>query len=91
MLDRRRGKVSGKGVPSAREAEVEALYKTRYAGFTAKHFHEHLARDRGFKWGYILGSSPRAGSGPSCIREASSAPSDVGRIGARGRAGCGPA
>ena len=31
---------------------MEALYKTRYAGFTAKHFHEHLARDHAFAWGY---------------------------------------
>lgn len=52
LLDRRLGKVSGKRVPSGREAEVEALYRTRYAGFTAKHFHEHLARDHGFAWGY---------------------------------------
>jgi transposase len=52
LLDRRLGKVSGKRVPAAREAEVEALYKGRYAGFTAKHFHEHLVRDHGFAWGY---------------------------------------
>jgi hypothetical protein len=35
-----------------REAEVEALYRGRYSGFTAKHFHEHLVRDHGFAWGY---------------------------------------
>ena len=52
LLDRRLGKVSGKRVPPDREAEVEALYKTRYAGFTAKHFHEYLARDHGFTLGY---------------------------------------
>ena len=52
LLDRRLGKVSGKRVPSDREAEVEALYKSRYAGFTAKHFHEHLVRDHAFAWGY---------------------------------------
>lgn len=52
LLDGRLGKVSGKRVPSEREAEVEALYRTRYAGFTAKHFHEHLRRDHGFAWGY---------------------------------------
>jgi transposase len=52
LVDRRFGKVSGKRVPAAREAEVEALYRSRYAGFTAKHFHEHLARDHGFAWGY---------------------------------------
>ena len=52
LLDRRLGKASGKRVPVDREAEVEALYRTRYAGFTAKHFHEHLVRDHQFAWGY---------------------------------------
>ncbi|MGB7965230.1 MAG: ISNCY family transposase, partial [Methylocella sp.] len=52
LLDRRLGKASGKRVPGDRGAEVEALYNTRYAGFTAKHFHEHLARDHQFAWGY---------------------------------------
>jgi transposase len=52
LLDRRLGKVSGKRVPDDREAEVEALYRTRYGGFTAKHFHEHLVRDHHFTWGY---------------------------------------
>jgi hypothetical protein len=31
---------------------VERLYLERYAGFTAKHFHEHLVREHGFRWGY---------------------------------------
>jgi transposase len=52
LLDRRLGKASGKRVPVDREIEVERLYRTRYAGFTAKHFHEHLTRDHGFSWGY---------------------------------------
>ena len=38
LLDRRLGKVSAKRVPGEREAEVEALYRDRYRGFTAKHF-----------------------------------------------------
>lgn len=52
LLDRRLGKMSGKRVPGDRETEVEALYRSRYGGFTAKHFHEHLVRDHGFAWGY---------------------------------------
>ena len=52
LLDRRLGKASGKRVPVDREAEVEALYRTRYSGFTAKHFHEHLVQRHGFAWGY---------------------------------------
>lgn len=52
LLDLRLGKASGKRVPVDREAEVEWLYRSRYAGFTAKHFHEHLVRDHRFAWGY---------------------------------------
>jgi transposase len=52
LLDRRLGKVSSKRVPVDREAEIEALYRGRYSGFTAKHFHEHLVRDHQFAWGY---------------------------------------
>ncbi len=52
LLDRRLGKASGKRVPSDWSEEVEALYRTRYAGFTAKHFHEHLVKEHNFGWGY---------------------------------------
>src|SRR5580658_6528362 len=52
LLDRRLGKASGKRVPVDREHEVELLYRTRYSGFTAKHFHEHLVQRHGFAWGY---------------------------------------
>jgi transposase len=52
LLDGRLGKASGKRVPVDRGAEVERLYRTRYGGFTARHFHEHLVRDHGFSWGY---------------------------------------
>jgi transposase len=52
LLDRRLGKTSGKRVPAAGQAEVERLYRERYQGFTAKHFHEHLVGDHNFAWGY---------------------------------------
>jgi transposase len=52
LLDCRLGKPSVKRVPSDRELEVETLYRTRYSGFTARHFHEHLVRDHRFNWGY---------------------------------------
>ena len=45
LLDRRLGKASGKRVPVDRSEEVETLYRTRYSGFTAKHFHEHLVKN----------------------------------------------
>jgi transposase len=52
LVDRRLGKPSGKQVPVDEAMRVEALYRTRFSGFTAKHFHEHLVRDHGFRWGY---------------------------------------
>ena len=39
-------------MPPEREQQIETLYRTRYSGFTAKHFREHLVRDHGFSWGY---------------------------------------
>jgi transposase len=52
LLDRRIGKASAKRVPLESGEAVEALYRTRYAGFTARHFHEHLVRSHGFTFGY---------------------------------------
>jgi transposase len=52
LLDRRLGKASPKRVPRDSEQEIERLYRTRYQGFTAKHFHEHLVRDHQFTHGY---------------------------------------
>src|SRR3981189_79863 len=52
LLDRRLGQASGRRVPTEQEQQIETLYRTRYSGFTAKHFHEHLVRDHGFSWGY---------------------------------------
>jgi transposase len=52
LLDLRLGKASGKRVPVDRYEEVERLYRTRYQGFTARYFHEHLVRDHRFAWNY---------------------------------------
>lgn len=73
LFDRRVGKSSGKRVPADRGGEVETLYRSRYRGFTAKHFHEHLVKDHGFAWGYtwtktflqsrgLLARAPRRGA-----------------------------
>ena len=48
LMDRRRGRASGKRVPVDRAEEVEALYRERCPGFTVKHFHEHPVKDHGF-------------------------------------------
>jgi len=52
LADRRLGRRSGRAVPDEAAAEVERLYRERYAGFTAKHFHEHLVAGHSFSWGY---------------------------------------
>ena len=73
LLDRRLGRRSGRAVPEEAAKEVERLYRERYAGFTAKHFHEHLVGDHGFGWGYtwtksylqnrgLLAKAPRRGA-----------------------------
>jgi hypothetical protein len=50
--DRRLGKPSPRRVPAAEAERVAELYRTRYGGFTAKHFHERLVGVHGFNWGY---------------------------------------
>ncbi len=52
IVDRRLGKASARRVPVDQVAWVVETYRTRYADFTVKHYHEHLARDHGFKLGY---------------------------------------
>jgi transposase len=52
LLDRRLGQAAANRVPADKACAVEALYRSRYAGFTAKHFHERLVRDHAFGWGY---------------------------------------
>ena len=73
LADRRLGQAAANRVPADRAIEIEALYRGRYAGFTAKHFHEHLVRDHAFAWGYtwtklflqsrgLLQAAPRRGA-----------------------------
>ena len=52
LLDRRLGRTSPKRVPVDDEAEIERLYRTRYLGFTARHFHDLLVRDHLCRWSY---------------------------------------
>ncbi len=52
LLDRRLGRASSKRVPPDDEAEIERLYRTRYQGFNARHFHEHLVGEHQFRWSY---------------------------------------
>ena len=52
LRDRRIGTVAANRVGQAEAERVEALYRERYRGFTAKHFHEHLARTLWFHRSY---------------------------------------
>jgi transposase len=73
VVDRRLGKPSPRRVPAAEAERVAELYRTRYGGFTAKHFHERLVGVHGFNWGYtwtktflhgqgLLAPAPRRGA-----------------------------
>ena len=52
VVDRRLGKPSPKRVPAAEASRMLELYREAYRGWNVKHFHEHLQRDHGFRWGY---------------------------------------
>jgi hypothetical protein len=52
IVDRRLGRASARRAPVDQIAWVLDLYRSRYWDFTAKHFHEHLVRDHGFKLSY---------------------------------------
>jgi transposase len=52
LIDRRLGKPSPKRVPLAAARLMLELYGGAYRGWNVKHFHEHLVRDHGFRWGY---------------------------------------
>jgi transposase len=52
LLDRRLGKPSPKRVPARELRLMLDLYRDCYRGWNVRHFHEHLARDHNFHWGY---------------------------------------
>ena len=52
LIDRRRGRASGRRAPVDRIEWVLAQYRTRYWDFTAKHFHERLVAEHGFGLSY---------------------------------------
>ncbi len=52
LVDRRLGKPSPKRVPARARERMLELYREVYRGWNVKHFHEHLQRDHGFRWGY---------------------------------------
>ena len=48
----RSGKASAKRVPVDAIDWMLKQYRTRHLGWTVKHFHEHLQKQHGFRWGY---------------------------------------
>jgi transposase len=52
LLDRRLGKASPHRVPADEVERVLELYRTRYTGWTVKHFHERLADRHGVRRSY---------------------------------------
>jgi hypothetical protein len=52
LVDRRLGKPSPKRVPATAARLMLELYGDVYRGWNVKHFHEHLVREHGFRWGY---------------------------------------
>jgi transposase len=52
LADRRLGKASARRVPADQVHELLTLYRERYRGFTAKHFHDKLRQHHGFSFGY---------------------------------------
>ena len=54
LYDRRIGRASARRVPVDQVAQVLQLYRDRYAGFTVKHFHEHLVSRHDYKLCYTV-------------------------------------
>ena len=52
LVDRRRGRKSGRRAAVDRIEWVLEQYRTRYFDFTPKHFHERLVAEHGFELGY---------------------------------------
>jgi len=52
LIDRRRGRVSGRRVAVDRIEWVLEQYRTRYFDFTVKHFHDRLCEEHGFELSY---------------------------------------
>jgi transposase len=63
LRDRRIGKPSPRRADEGELARARALYAEMYAGFTAKHFHEHLQAQHGYRLGYTVTRLALQGAG----------------------------
>jgi transposase len=73
LRDRRLGQASSRRVPVDQIAPVLTLYRERYGGFSAQHFHDKLCQHHGFRLGYtwtklrlqaagLIAKAPRRGA-----------------------------
>jgi transposase len=52
LADKRLGKASAKRVPVDQIAWLLEQYRTHHREWNVKHFHEHVQKHHGFRWGY---------------------------------------
>ena len=52
LFDKRLGKASVRRVPIDKVTWVLSEYRTRYTGWTVKHFYDHLRKQHNFRWSY---------------------------------------
>jgi len=52
LVDRRLGKESARRVPVDKIIWLLGHYRTHHLGWNVKHFHEHIRKQHGFRWGY---------------------------------------
>ena len=63
LMDRRRGKPSGKRVPLAQAEQVLGLYRERYFDLNVRHFHEKLSEEHGIGLSYTWVKQALQGAG----------------------------
>ncbi|MGC8548856.1 MAG: ISNCY family transposase, partial [Acidobacteriaceae bacterium] len=63
LLDRRRGKPSGKRVPLAQAEQVLELYREKYFDLNVRHFHEKLVEQHGISVSYTWVKQALQGAG----------------------------
>ena len=63
LMDRRRGKPSGKRVPLAQAEQVLGLYRERYFDLSVRHFHEKLSEEHGIGLSYTWVKQALQGAG----------------------------
>ena len=63
LLDKRRGRPSAKRAPLAKLDEILRLYREKYDGFNARHFHRKLVKEHGMEWSYTFVKTVLQGAG----------------------------